>query len=531
MSVVVIEWCCAPWEDVAPRLSAAQLPCLARLAGAGAVGSISTAAAPLWDAGVVVEHLRGAGVAAKAVGWGHRSTETQRITADEIDPRISRLFPGWPPARIQIANALAELYTRHNAAIQALDEVDARGVIAVRHDFIDEVSRCYCDSPKLAEARAVAFTLSDLLLNDLRQEAGLKCRVIVLGRGAGSRPGFCVIPRATAAAARGTAANASLASVLRDLAGSDARFTAALPGEEFAPVENWRRPMVAPVRVTKPGWISGDVHVRLRRGDDAARLAMLFPRIAWPAGGAGFLMFAGGGEQTLLGAAVVDDRGAVTFDVLAGAEAGAEVLLQTVVDEARRRGLSRLTNGNDIPVGDVRLRVMEAVGFSVTGTVRFWRAELKEAIERVGALREKPVDGQLRPPTAEDVARWRGRDVAEGLIRERMAFDPDLSFVLDRQGVPAGLLLVRRVEKVGCIELLVTSPEARRSGALLALVRAGMRSALVGGLRTVIFTTDDTRREAVAVARGCGAREVQTSIRLACDLGLAEPKFRTKDLP
>lgn len=518
MRILIVEWTRSPWIDVRPRLSAGQLSCLARLARTCAVASVPAAAAAQWHVADVLAVFRAGDGSVSAFGDGELPAE-HRVQPDGLDPRIFQLFPAWPDARVPLAEALAELYSCHNAAVAALHDDRGFEIVAVRHEFIDSVDRCYRESPSLAQARAAAFRLLDLLLQDLLREAGGKCATVVIGRGVSARAGFCVFPRTNASSTPNKdVSHASLTDVLRTLADGEARIAAALPPRETAPEENWRRPLVTRIRPTSTSRASMGTHVRAQRAEDAPRLTLLFPRAAWPEHGTGFLLFSRDDEQALLGAAVLDERGGVTFELLAGVETGADLLLQAVLNDARQRGLSRLSNRSNIPVGDVRQRFLEAAGFTVNNHVTLWRLDLQPVLERMRSFPAGRGEWQLRPPSRDDLEHWRRRKDTTGLMRTGLEFDADLSFVAEQAGAPVALMLVRRVDKVACIELLVTAPTARRTDVLAELVRTALNAAFAGGLRTAIFTTDDERGEARALAHRFGAHELHQGARMTCEL-------------
>jgi hypothetical protein len=254
--------------------------------------------------------------------------------------------------------------------------------------------------------------------------------------------------------------------------------------------------------------------VRPARPSDRLRINATFPANHWPDNTDGFLGFSDPSETRLLAAASVNAEGGLTFLLANHGSPAALPVLGSLIERARSRALTTLINLNEIPSGDPREAALHSAGFQVFGEVTLWKLPVAAMLRR--ARRMKPATGRWtwRPVTPADIARWLVRPETRALLSPDVEFAPDLSVAVEKEGQPAGLVLIKRIDRVAVLNLLVVSDEVRAvGGGIEPLLMRGPLSLHLAGIKEIIFTTDDTRREAVAFARRCDGISLRKNLR------------------
>lgn len=439
----------------------------------------------------------------KAFGW-KPAAPADRVHPADLDPVLLKLFPASAAVSGQLLESLAAVYTAHNLAVTHLAAAKTFAV-AIRQVLLSDLSTLYASSPHLPQALAAGYRLLDTLLGDLHRHAD-PAATVVTSPPVRSRDGFALLPKTFLPA---EPAQERLLALVDPAASPPSR-----------PV--WQQPrlvITGPLAASpKPGEFE---HASLRPGKplDQPRLAALFPRVVWPTQPAGSVVAQGtSGEAIILGAAAWTAEGALSLAMAPGSAAGslASRLIAETVAQALAGGLSQLCSTHPLPPGDPLLAPLRAAGFVVGEESTLWHFDF--STDRVRAALLKPRRSHnlaLHPARATDVDFWRQRPEAARLLPAEPEFDPDLSWAATREGVMAGLILVRRLERTVVIELLAAAAAARAASTAAALLAQALQAARTAGFTAAIFSIDSSRAPAARLALRCGARVLQTGVRIS----------------
>ncbi len=504
-----IEWSDASSFDLFPRLQAGQLPAAARLIASGRVKTISPDTACGWDLPTFASDLSSIGI--EPLTLGRHSDHLSRVDADELDPCVYQFFPADSAAFPLLAEALARLYSAHNAAFHHLCKKPVPRFLDIRYTLLADIGQAYAGSRYLPEARLAAFRLLDLLLKDLRHHAGDDISIYFRSPGSPAGSGFIAFhdPSKRPDEQPPLPVEGTLRPLIASLLGLCPTSLAVRQGLAMPLDATWLQPQIPPaarLHVTPPAIERSRLHVRLARFEDHQRLTARFPTTPWSAENLSVLGFANSSESHLLGAASITAQGGLTFQLAPEGVPVASRLLETLIGQARLRTLVTLTTLNEIPVDDPRQAALLSAGFQAFSTVTLWKLPVETMLHRARRM-APPSSGRWtwRPATPADVAYWLGRPEARDLLSPQVVFCPDLSIVAEIDGRPGGLVLIQRLAKAAVLNLLFVSDEVRAAGGgITPLMMRGPHALRLAGIEEIVFTTDDTRREAIAFAKRCG---------------------------
>lgn len=514
-AVLLVEWGGVTWPDLLPRVQAGHLPALRIVAAMGVASNFPACREDEWPLDQSIKWLVDAGVGVLAVESA-TLPDGARVAGDELDPSLCRQFPDDAAARPGLTAALCVLYALHNETVARSAEPEVQLVVA-RHDFVARVDAAYAHSALLPQARRAAFQVLDVLLADLRHQVGGRAAVVVCSPGLPGRRGFCLhgllgtptatLPRLPSAAA--------MPALLAELLGLEVAAGSPLAGA--LPLNAaWIQPHIVPAgRYAATPVATGDFITREMVEWDQGQVVAIFPRIPWESTARCYAAVSSR-QGEVLAAAGMRGEGGVLLAARANQEKAAAAVLACLLADTMVAAMEHLYNASEVPADSLEGRVLQEAGFVVTHTLDLWLAEVAVLRGRARNLAGvKDECWQLRPATAADVAIWRTRPEAAGLLQGEVDFDPDLSWAAEFAGRPAGLLLAARLPNaLAVVKLLVTAEEARAAGGFARLINQGRASGESAGIAQLVFSTEETRREVVAFARRCRSRLLRKTLRL-----------------
>lgn len=513
VKTLLVEWTGTDAAQLPPRLRTGQLPALAALAATGGWHELPATPDAAWPWPEQIGQWRAADTALEAFGWDPLPAE-QKIAPADIDDSPVRLFPP-PPDAPALREALAHLYSVHNAAIEAVAGGGA-ALIAVRYEFLVAIAALYAASPLLAPALLAAHRLLDLLLHDLRVGGAASRALVLCAPPREFRPGFALLAapgRLAGKLPRVPSMNLFSAAVAQ-LAGLGS--TGASGGIASDLTAYWLSPEIVPAqRWQSPPALAPGAPVSIRAGQprDDASLRARFPTTLWPPGAR--VWVAEAPAANIVGGVALTAAGGLTVDWTPALDARPErlALLQAALGAADALGLRELFTTHLVTPGDARHQALAAEEFVVSHEQVLWRMQFPRALQRLASAPAPAVPFTLRPSRSEDVEFWRRQDAARRLIRPDVTFDADLSFVACDDGQPAGLLLAQRTGDLVWCDVICATRRAIRGGCFATLLRHGFLAWGAAGCTEIVFATEARGTMAASARRG-GAQVVQQGVRL-----------------
>jgi hypothetical protein len=515
--VLLVEWVGVTWPDLLPRLQAGHLPALRTVVASGVYATLAPCPADRWPLSRSLGLLAEAGVEMAAPIPANLPAEA-RVLADDLDPTLLQQFPADTEAQSILTSALCSLYEMHNEIVVQLGAASLRLVVA-RHDFLAQVDAAYARSSSLPQARRMAFQLLDLLLHDLRHQAGSGAAIVVCSSGLPGRSGFCLhaVPGDPASKLPRLPATEMLPTFLANLL--ELTVPAGSPLASPMPLTAaWLQPDIVPSArhaVTGESSVTaGEFDLRESSPADHHQLLTVFPGIPWETAAICYLASKSGSSGVLAAAAVQSDGG-ILFATRSD-HATTTLVISKLLADPRVRSMDKLFNSSEAPANSLVATALQAAGFVVTQTLDLWLTETSAMLERTRTMTwAHDASWQLRPATAADVDLWRTRPESASLLRPGTSFDPDLSWAAELAGHPAGLLLLERIAgSPAYVNMLAVAAEARAAGGFALLLSQISTGLQLAGIRQIVFTTDQTRREIIAFARRCRSRRIRQTLRL-----------------